>query len=92
VAELDGSWKVERASGVLPPMAGVRKRIDGSRGDTRLGPIRAPFVVEGRSFRYRALLWGLVDHLEPDGDEYRGRATYLGRELGRFRLRRDEEE
>jgi hypothetical protein len=88
VAELDGSWKVERVSGVLPPMVGVRKRIEGSRGETKLGGLPGvPFVVDGLALRYRAPLWGLIDYLEPDGDGFRGRATFRGRELGRFRMR-----
>jgi hypothetical protein len=88
VADLDGVWTVERVSGVLPPMVGVRKRIHGSRGETRLrGLPGAPFVVEGLTLRYRAPLWGLVDYLEPEGDGFRGRATFRGRELGRFRMR-----
>ena len=88
MAELDGLWSVERVSGVLPPMVGVRKRISGSSGETKVGQLPGvPFAVEGLSLRYRAPLWGLVDHLEPDGDGYRGRAVYRGRELGRFRMR-----
>src|SRR5689334_16421233 len=38
MAELDGVWNVERRGGLLPPLAGVRKRIDGSRGETTIGP------------------------------------------------------
>ena len=88
MSDLDGMWNVERVSGALPPMVGVRKRISGSTGDTRVGPLPGvPFVVEGLSLRYRAPLWGLVDHLEPDDDGFRGRAVYRGRELGRFRMR-----
>jgi hypothetical protein len=88
MAELDGTWSVERVSGVLPPMLGVRKRIAGSTGETKVGLLPGvPFVVEGLSLRYRLPLSGLVDHLEPDGDGYGGRAVYRGRELGRFRMR-----
>ena len=88
MAELDGTWSVERLSGVLPPMLGVRKRIAGSTGETKVGLLPGvPFVVEGLSLRYRLPLSGLVDHLEPDGDGYGGRAVYRGRELGRFRMR-----
>jgi hypothetical protein len=36
--------------------------------------------------RYRSPLSGLVDVLEPDGDGFRGRAIFRGRELGRFSL------
>ena len=85
MAELDGDWLVRRESGLLPPMAGVRKRIDGARGVTTLGPLRFPFEVEGRSLRYR-FPPGLVDELEPDGDGFRGQALLAGRRLGRFRL------
>ena len=88
MAELDGLWSVERVSGVLPPMTGVRKRISGSSGETKLGRLPgAQFVVDGLSLRYRGPLSGLVDHLEPAGAGYRGRAVYRGRELGRFRMR-----
>jgi len=87
VAQLDGSWSVERVSGLLPPMVGVRKRISGSVGETKVGPLGVPFTVEGLTLRYRAPLWGLVDQLEPEGTGYRGRAVYRGRELGRFRMR-----
>jgi hypothetical protein len=85
VAELDGYWLVKREGGLLPPMVGVRKRIDGASGVTTLGPLRFPFAVEGRSLRYR-FPPGLVDELEPDGDGFRGRALLAGREVGRFRL------
>ncbi len=88
VEELDGVWKVERVGGALPPLVGVRKRIDGSRGVTAVGPLPGvPFRVEGLSLRYRAPFSGFVDVLEHDGDGYRGRATFRGREYGRFRLR-----
>jgi hypothetical protein len=81
-------WNVERIGGVLPPMKGVRKRIEGNRGVTLAGPVRMRFEVRGLELRYRAPFAGLVDLLEPDGDGYRGRATFLGREFGRFQLRR----
>jgi hypothetical protein len=87
MGELDGVWNVKRESGVLPPMAGVRKEILGSAGHTVVGPVRLPFAVEGRSLRYR-FPPGLVDELEPDGDGFRGRALLAGRELGRFRIER----
>ena len=29
MSELDGEWEVERVSGLLPPLVGVRKEIDG---------------------------------------------------------------
>jgi hypothetical protein len=85
---LDGVWKVERVSGLLPPMIGVRKRISGSSGETRLGLLPGvPFVVEGLALRYRWPLSGFVDLLEPDGAMYKGRTTFRRRQLGRFRMR-----
>jgi hypothetical protein len=85
--ELDGVWDVRRLSGLLPPLIGVRKRIDGLRGETVLGGGRGlPFEVHGLELRYLAPLSFLVDVLERDGDGYRGRATALGRTYGRFRL------
>ena len=89
MGELDGVWRVERVSGLLPPLVGVRKRIRGARGETAVGPFPGiPFVVDGRALRYRPPLSGLVDELEPEEGGYRGRATFMGREYGRFRLRR----
>jgi len=32
MSELDGLWKVERTSGFLPPLLGVRKQIADGRG------------------------------------------------------------
>jgi len=92
VSELDGIWNVERRGGLLPPLVGVEKRITGSRGETRVGPLPGvPFDVDGLSLRYRAPFRGFVDELEPDGDGYVGRATFRGREFGRFALRRKRE-
>ena len=88
MGDLDGIWNVERVGGALPPMRGVRKRIEGDRGVTLAGPVRMRFEVRGLELRYRPPFAGLVDLLEADGDGYRGRATFLGREFGRFRLRR----
>ena len=34
MAELDGVWDVRRTGGALPPLVGVRKRIQGTRGET----------------------------------------------------------
>jgi hypothetical protein len=90
MADLDGTWKVERTSGLLPPLLGVRKEISGDRGETKLGRLPgAPFDVLGLQLRYRGPLSGFVDMLEPAGDGYRGRALFLGREYGRFRLVRE---
>jgi hypothetical protein len=89
---LDGLWKVERRSGVLPPLAGMRKRIDGPRGETLLGPLRVPFDVLGDELHYRRPLNGFVDLLHVvDGDHVRGRATFRGHEYGQFDLQRIKE-
>lgn len=88
MARLDGTWDVRRRGGLLPPMPGVLKIIDGDRGETRVGPARMPFEVRGLWLHYRGPFTGLVDRLEPDGDGYRGTATYLGTEIGTFELRR----
>jgi len=89
VSELDGVWKVERLGGLLPPLVGVEKRISGTRGETKVGPLPGiPFDVRGLSLHYRRPLEGFVDELEPDGTGYLGRATFRGREFGRFALKR----
>jgi hypothetical protein len=87
MAGLDGSWKVERMGGLLPPLYGVRKEIRGKRGETKIGPLPGvPFDVVGHELRYRGPLRVFVDVLEQDGEGFRGRATFRGREYGRFRL------
>jgi hypothetical protein len=87
--DLDGEWVVRRVSGVLPPLYGVRKRIAGRRGVTLPPlPVPLPFDVVGRELRYRGLLSGLVDHLEPEGAGWRGVSRYRGRTLGRFAMTR----
>ena len=84
---LDGEWSVERVSGWLPPLLGVRKRIRGTRGETAIGRLPGvPFAVVGLELRYPG--GAFVDVLEPDGDGYAGRATFRGREFGRFRMTR----
>ena len=89
MTELDGEWSVRRLSGLLPPLVGVRKRIHGTTGETTIGPLPgAPFDVVGLELRYRAPFSGFVDVLEPDGDAFRGRATFRGRDFGRFALQR----
>ena len=89
MGELDGAWNVKRVSGILPPMVGVQKRISGSSGETRLGPLfGVPFDVVGRDLHYRPPFQGFVDELEPAGDHYLGRATFRGRRFGRFVLTR----
>jgi ferritin-like metal-binding protein YciE len=91
VTELDGVWDVRRLSGVLPPMVGVRKRISGTSGETKVGRFPgAPFDVVGLSLRYRAPFGGFVDELTREGEGFRGRSTFRGREFGTFELRRVE--
>jgi ferritin-like metal-binding protein YciE len=87
VGELDGVWAVERVSGALPPLLGCVKRINGTRGTTEFPHLPGmPFEVRGRELHYP--LGMLVDELEPQNGGYLGRATLLGRELGKFKLRR----
>jgi hypothetical protein len=89
MAELEGTWNVRRTGGLLPPLVSVRKRIEGTSGSTTIGRLPgAPFDVVGLELRYRAPFAGFVDVLEPDGAGYRGRATFRGREFGRFELQR----
>jgi ferritin-like metal-binding protein YciE len=88
VTSLDGVWDVKRVSGALPPLVGMRKRIGGTGGETLLGPMRMRFEVRGNELHYHAPLSGFVDVVEGEGDVLQGRATYKGREFGRFELRR----
>jgi hypothetical protein len=89
VSELEGDWDVRRLSGLLPPLAGIRKRISGDRGSTVVpGGIGVPFAVVGRELRYRPPFSMFVDVLEPDGDGWHGRATVFGRTVGEFRMSR----
>jgi hypothetical protein len=89
MGELDGVWSVRRLSGLLPPLVGVRKQIDGTTGRTTVGFLPgAAFDVVGLSLRYRAPFRGFVDQLEPSDDGYLGQATFRGRVLGRFALER----
>jgi hypothetical protein len=86
-AGLDGDWQVIRTGGLLPPLIGVRKRIEGERGWTTVGPFPGvPFDVVGHELRYRRPFVGFVDVVEPSSDGYHGRATVFGREVGTFRL------
>jgi ferritin-like metal-binding protein YciE len=87
VAELDGTWSLRRTGGLLPPLVGVSKRIDGTQGETRIGTAPgAPFDVVGLELHYHRPFSGFVDVLEPAGDGFLGRATFRGRELGRFAM------
>jgi hypothetical protein len=89
MSELDGEWNVRRVSGLLPPLYGVRKRINGLKGVTLPPlPVPLPFDVAGRELRYRGMLSGLVDQLEPDGEGWRGVARYRGRVVGHFAMTR----
>jgi ferritin-like metal-binding protein YciE len=94
VKDLEGDWRVRRKGGLLPPMIGVRKRISGARGETRIGPLPGwPLRVERREGRI-ALIYGppfsaLVDEVwEGAQGSWLGRSTLAGRELGRFRMHR----
>ena len=85
MATLDGTWRVERESGLLPPF-GVGKRVAAGGGWTTLGGVAvAPFRVAGTTLVYRG--WPVRDVLEerPDGT-WSGRGYLLGREFCRFRL------
>ncbi len=85
---LQGSWKVRRLSGLLPP--GVTKEIAGGRGRTLLwGVPFGAFRMEGGRFVYRR--WPIVDLVEPapgDADAFVGRGTVFGLTFCRFRLER----
>jgi hypothetical protein len=89
--ELEGVWSVQRTAGLLPPLIGVRKRISGDRGSTAVGRLPGfPFDVDGSALRYRAPFAGFVDVLARETpDRYRGRATFRGREFGRFTMTRE---
>ena len=89
---LDGVWKVERTGGLLPPLPGVRKVIEGGRGRTHLGPLPGPaFELRGRELRYVRPLGLFVDVVVRCGrDTCVGKATVRGRSFGSFRMRRIE--
>jgi hypothetical protein len=91
MGELDGVWTVRRTAGWLPPLPGVRKRISGDRGSTAVGSLPGvPFRVVGASLRYLPPFSAFVDKLEQEtADRYRGRATFRGREFGRFVMSRE---
>ena len=88
MAELDGVWRVERESGLLPPF-GLSKTIQGGAGWTRAAGLPvAPFRVAGCTLVYRG--WPVRDELSarPDGS-WSGRGVLLGREFCTFRLVRE---
>jgi ferritin-like metal-binding protein YciE len=94
VKDLEGDWRVRRLGGLLPPMIGVRKRIRGDRGETRIGLLPGwPLRVERREGRV-AMIYGppfsaLVDEVWAGAHgSWLGRSTLAGRELGRFRMHR----
>ena len=73
-------------------MVGIRKRISGNGGETRIGPLPIwPFRSELKegyvALVYRRPFSVLVDELrpEPDGSWF-GRSTLLGLKLGEFRM------
>jgi hypothetical protein len=86
VTEFNGEWEVRRVSGLLPPLLGVRKRIAGAHGQTRVAGLAVSFDVVGRELRYRGVFSGMVDELAPDGAGWLGVTRYRGRRLGRFRM------
>jgi ferritin-like metal-binding protein YciE len=88
VPELEGTWNVRRTGGLLPPLVGIRKEIRGTSGKTTLprGIAGVAFDVVGLELRYRPPFDDFVDVLAPDGDAFAGRATFRGREFGRFEL------
>jgi ferritin-like metal-binding protein YciE len=82
-------WDVRRTGGALPPLSAVRKRINGTKGETKMGPLPGvPFDVRGLELHYRAPFTGFVDVLEPADAGFSGRATFRGRDYGTFELRR----
>jgi hypothetical protein len=84
---LEGTWNVERCDGLLPPLLGVRKRISGKHGTTKLGMLPvARFDVLGLELHYRFPFAGVVDVLAPSGDGFSGRTVVFGREVGKFKM------
>ncbi len=78
-----------RTGGLLPPLLGVRKRIAAGNGKTIVGGVHAvPFRVEGYELHYHPPFGDFVDVLVPHGDGFHGRATFRGREFGRFEMTR----
>jgi hypothetical protein len=85
MTSLEGTWRVVRVSGFLPPF-GVSKRIANDRGSTLFAGVAvAPFRVSGTTLVYRGL--PVRDELEADdAGSWHGRGLVFGREFCRFRL------
>ncbi|HVY37743.1 MAG TPA: hypothetical protein VHM31_07400 [Polyangia bacterium] len=84
---VQGSWKVRRVSGLLPP--GVTKEIAGDCGRTLLFGLHfGSFRIDGPRFVY--LRWPIVDVLETSAPDQPvvGRGTIFGLTFCRFRLER----
>lgn len=86
---LQGSWKVRRVRGLLPP--GVTKEIDGASGRTLVFGVHfGAFQIQGDRFVYS--FWPIVDILEPEpgtgGGPIQGCGTVFGVPFCRFRLER----
>ena len=91
--DLEGVWRVERAGGLLPPMAGVRKRIEGARRDPPRPPgrlaLRNRAAPGGFRLVYRPPFSAFVDEVQPGPDgSWAGSSTVGGYEFGRFSMRR----
>jgi ferritin-like metal-binding protein YciE len=78
----------------LPPLAGVWKRIEGARGETRVGPLAGwPFEIERRpegfALVYSPPFSAFVDEMRPGLDgSWNGSSTVGGCEFGRFSMQR----
>lgn len=89
---IEGSWRLDRLSGALPPLAGARKEIRGDRGETRFGPFPGvSFRVEERedclALVYRPPFSMLVDEVREESEgSWIGKATLGGRAFGEFRM------
>jgi hypothetical protein len=88
VDALEGEWRVERKSGLLPPL-GLTKRIGEGRGVTlAFGVPVAWFRVEGSVLVYRGLpVRDVLTRI--DEDTFSGEGRVLDRTFCRFRLVRD---
>lgn len=85
MAVLEGTWKVEREAGLLPPF-GLSKRIGPASGWTLVAGLPAAyFRIRGTTLEYVG--WPVRDELEPRPDgSWGGRGLLAGREFCRFRL------